>query len=99
MTLHELRDHVNLTFPPGWFGPAASGSSGPIGMAGTILSVVMDEEQEGLRLTCEWQGTVYFGTLLCSAPTVWLPRILRALEPRLPIRVEDAAALEIPEGR
>jgi hypothetical protein len=53
--------------------------------------------EESVRLTNEWEGTLYTGVLLCSDPTRVMPKVYAALKDAVGRPIAELGDIGIPD--
>jgi hypothetical protein len=100
MKIRDLRLHrgsaVATAWPPQWGGSGVG--PWPIGLQGTIVGLTLDEDGQSLLVINEFSGRRAEGSLLVDDPETVLPKVLAALEARIPISAEEAADIDLAEG-
>src|SRR3972149_9823368 len=99
MKIRELRyrsgSAVASAWPPGWGG--WGGGRWPTGLEGTAVRVAWAADRKSLRIINRYEGTDYEGSLLVDDADKVLPRGLEVLNRHLPISVEEAGELDLPD--
>lgn len=98
MKIRELKlqsgSAIASAWPPMWAG--WGGGPCPLGTQGTIVRVEWGEDQRSLVFTNRYADGEHTGTLIVEDPERMLPRVMQALEDRLPLSAQDIGELDLP---